>query len=94
MSKFAYVAAAATAFAVITPASAASLNDDINNCRAAMVDAELFGDAEFNINFVKDQGNRNRVLTLEAKVVGGEDHLVECRMKRSAIKEVVIVDAE
>ncbi|MEE4213399.1 MAG: hypothetical protein V2I43_29500 [Parvularcula sp.] len=94
MKKIVVLAAAATTLTAATPVLAASLNDDINNCRAAIVEAELFGDAEFNVNFVKDHGNRNRVLTLEAKVVGGEDAVVECRMSRSKIKEVAIVEAE
>ncbi|MEM1380397.1 MAG: hypothetical protein AAGH41_07225 [Pseudomonadota bacterium] len=85
------LSASAAAFGI---AQAGSLSDDINNCRAAIDEAELFGDAEFTLDFVDDYGKRNRVLTLEANVVGGADAIVECRMSRSKIKEVVIVEAE
>ncbi|GGY44790.1 hypothetical protein [Parvularcula lutaonensis] len=95
MTKIAQATAATLAlFAAAGIAHAGSLNDDINNCRAAIVEAGLLGDAEFNLDFVDDKGNRNRVLTLEANVVGGEDVIIECRMSRSKIKEVVIASAE
>ena len=72
----------------------ASLTEDINNCRAAIDEAGLFGDAEYTLDFVDDYGKRERVITLEANVVGADDAIVECRMNRSKIKEVVIVEAE
>ncbi|MEM9809603.1 MAG: hypothetical protein AAF788_00085 [Pseudomonadota bacterium] len=67
----------------------AGINDDINNCRAAIDDAGLMAGQEFSLRFIDDQGNRNRVLTLEAVVVGGEDQTIECRMSRSKVNEVV-----
>lgn len=85
---------AALAFLAAGSASAFNINDDIEKCAEAIADAELLGDVEYNLNFVDDQGNRNRVLTLEAKVVGGDNVTIECRMNRSKIKEVVIVEAE
>lgn len=95
MLKIAQASAATIAlFAAFGTANAASISDDINNCRAAIDEAKLLGDAEYNLDFVGDKGNRNRVLTLEANVVGGDDVVIECRMSRSTIKEVVIADAE
>lgn len=94
MTNTAQLTATALVFAsALGFAQAASLSDDINNCRAAMDEAELFGDAEYTLDFVDDYGNRNRVLTLEANVVGAEDVIVECRMSRSRIKDVVIVES-
>ncbi|MEE4207810.1 MAG: hypothetical protein V2I43_00905 [Parvularcula sp.] len=85
------IAATLGVAALFGTANAFSINDDINNCKAAIEEAELFGGAEFNLDLVKDYGNRNRVLTLEANVVGQENQTVECRMNRSKIKEVVVV---
>ncbi len=73
-------------------AHAGSISDDINNCRAAMDEASLFGDAEYTLDFVKDYGNRNRVLTLKANIVGADEAVVECRMKRTAVVDVVIAE--
>ena len=75
-------------------AHAFGINDDIASCAAAISEAELLGDAEYNLDFVSDQGKRSRVLTLEANVVGADDVIIECRMSRSNVKEVVIVEAE
>lgn len=95
MLKTTQISAIALAFAgMFGTANAFSINDDIANCAAAIIDAELLGDAEYNLDFVSDQGRRNRVLTLEANVVGADDVIIECRMSRSKVNEVVIVEAE
>lgn len=86
--KIALSAAALTAAFGIAQAG---INDDINNCRAAIDDAGLIGNEAFTLRFVDDQGNRSRVLTLEAVVVGGADKVIECRMSRSKVNEVVVV---
>ncbi|NNU15497.1 hypothetical protein HK107_04075 [Parvularcula sp. ZS-1/3] len=93
MTKIAQLSAAALAltFAFGT-AQAGSLNDDIKNCRAAIEEAELLGGAEFNLDFVSDKGKRSRVITLEARVVGGDNQTIECRMTRSKINEVVVIE--
>ncbi|MEO1657301.1 MAG: hypothetical protein AAFR65_06230 [Pseudomonadota bacterium] len=86
--KLAFSAAAlVTAFGIAN----AGINDDINNCRAAIDEAGLIGGQSFTLRFVDDQGNRSRVLTLEAVVVGGDDKMIECRMSRSKVNEVVVV---
>ena len=51
-------AVALTAAASFGIASAAGLSEDMNNCRAAIDEAGLFGDAEYTLDFVKDLGNR------------------------------------
>lgn len=73
-------------------AHAFGLNDDIASCAAAIEDANLLGDANYNLDFVDDEGKRNRVLTLEANVVGGDNVIIECRMNRSKVLEVVIAE--
>ncbi|MCQ8186149.1 hypothetical protein [Parvularcula maris] len=77
--------------ALFGTANAFSINDDMRSCKAAIDEAGLFGDAEYNLDLVKDYGKRNRVVTLEARIVGQENQIVECRMSRSTVKEVVIV---
>jgi hypothetical protein len=92
MARITAILTASLGFAALFgTANAFGINDDINNCKAAIEEAELFGEAEYNLDFVKDFGKRNRVITLEANIVGQEDKIVECRMSRSTIKEVVIV---
>ena len=93
MQKTLTIAAAALSFSAFGTAVAFNLNDDIENCAAAIEEAELMGDATYVLEFVDDQGNRNRVLTLEAVVPGADDVMIECRMSRSKIKEVAIVEA-
>ncbi|NRA29950.1 MAG: hypothetical protein HRU11_06770 [Parvularculaceae bacterium] len=94
MLKTLTVSAAATATFFAMGTAFASLSDDINNCRAAIDEAGLLGEAEYTLDFIDDKGNRNRVITLEANVVGADDAVIECRMSRSKIKEVVVVEAE
>lgn len=71
-------------------AQAGDIQDDIANCRDAIEEAELLGTEEFRLEFVDDKGNRNRVLTLNAILIGQDDVTVECRMSRSKVKEVVV----
>ncbi|MEM0928742.1 MAG: hypothetical protein AAGI89_05565 [Pseudomonadota bacterium] len=85
------IALSAAALAATLGIANAGINDDINNCRAAIDDAGLIGSEAFTLRFVDDQGNRSRVLTLEAVVVGGDDKMIECRMTRSKVNEVVVV---
>ena len=95
MLKTAQISAFALAFvSAFGTANAFGINDDIENCAAAINEAELLGDAEFNLDFVSDKGRRDRVLTLEANVVGADDVIIECRMSRSKVNAVVIVPAE
>lgn len=93
MLKILTVSAATSAAFFAMSTAFAGLSDDINNCRAAIDEAELFGDVEYTLDFIDDKGNRNRVITLEANIVGADDAVVECRMSRSKIKEVVVVEA-
>lgn len=94
MLKTIQVSAVALAFAAaFGTAQAGDINDDINACRDAIDEAELMGDTAFTLKLLDDEGNRNRVVTLEAVVVGGEDKVIECRMNRSKVKEVVFADA-
>ncbi|MEM6912503.1 MAG: hypothetical protein AAF511_00855 [Pseudomonadota bacterium] len=85
------IALSAAALAATFGIAHAGINDDINNCRAAIDDAGILGGEAFTLRFVDDQGNRSRVLTLEAVVVGGNDKMIECRMSRSKVKEVAVV---
>lgn len=95
MLKTAQISAFALALAgMFGTANAFGINDDIENCAAAIEEAELLGDAEYNLDFVSDHGRRSRVLTLEARVVGADNVMIECRMSRSTVNEVVIVEAE
>lgn len=95
MLKTAQASAFVLAFAgMFGTANAFGINDDIASCAAAIEEAELLGDVEYNLDFVSDLGKRNRVLTLEANIVGADDVIIECRMSRSKVNEVVIVPAE
>lgn len=93
MLKFARAAALGLAFAgAFGAAQAGDINDDIASCRDAIEEADLMGGQDFALKLVDDFGNRNRVITLEAVVVGADDQLIECRMNRSKVLEVVIAE--
>ena len=93
MLKIARATALGLAFATaFGAAQAGNINDDIASCREAIEDAELMGGEDFALKLVDDFGNRNRVVTLEAVVVGGDDVLIECRMSRSKVLEVALAE--
>lgn len=94
MHKTLTFAAAALSFSAFGTATAFNINDDIATCQDVIEETELMGDETYVLKFVDDEGNRNRVLTLEAVIVGKDDVMIECRMSRSKVKEVVIVEAE
>lgn len=74
--------------------AAAGLTADIKNCRAAIDKAELFGDGDYMLDLVSDRGKRSRVVTLDVRVIGGDDQRVECRMNRSRVEGVAIIAAD
>jgi hypothetical protein len=93
MPRILTLAAAATlAFAPVA-ASAASIQDDIAACGAMAEEAGVLTAGTYSLRFVDDEGNRNRVLTLKAIMSDGSDaKVVECRMKRSKVLEVVMTE--
>ena len=71
-------------------AQASAIQDDIQACGAAAAEAGLLADDGVRLRFVSDEGNRNRVLTLKAIFSDGtEPKMIECRMNRRKVKEVV-----
>lgn len=74
-------------------AAAASIQDDIASCGASADEAGVLTAGTYSLRFVDDEGNRNRVLTLKAiKTDGSDAELIECRMKRSEVVEVVTAE--
>ena len=82
-----------TAAAVLSLAAAAqagAIQDDIQACGAAASEAGLLPEEGVSLRFMSDEGNRNRVLTLKAIYSDGtEPTMLECRMSRRTVKEVV-----
>ena len=89
MFRTALITAAALAVSV-SAGHASAIQDDIQACGAAAAEAGLLPEDGARLRFVSDQGNRNRVLTLKAIFSDGtEPKMIECRMNRRKVKEVV-----
>ena len=82
---------AAAALALTTAAAqAGAIQEDIQACGAAATEAGLIPAEGVSLRFVSDAGNRNRVLMLKAiHADGTEPTMIECRMNRRKVKEVV-----
>lgn len=96
MTKLTHTLTALAAAAVLSPlatASAGSIQDDIAACGAAAEEASLLTEGAYSLRFVDDEGNRNRVLTLKAiRTDGSRPEILDCRMKRSRVVEVVTAE--
>lgn len=73
----------------VAVAHAGSIQDDISACGAAAVEAGLIEADGTLLRFVSDEGNRDRTLTLKAIGGDAEPVLLDCKMKRSKVLEVV-----
>ena len=83
------MAAAGLAALVGAAAHGASIQDDIQACGEAAVEAGLKPADGTTLRFVSDQGNQNRRLTLKAITDGAELVLPDCNMKRRKVLEVM-----
>ena len=82
--------AAAVLSVTLGAAQASAIQDDIQACGAAATEAGLLPEDGARLRFVSDEGNRNRVLMLKAIFSdGAEPKMLECRMSRRKVKEVV-----
>ena len=81
--------AAALSAAASGAALAGDIQDDIKACGDMAVEKGLISEDGTRLRYVSDKGNKNRTLTLEAIVVGGENVTLECQMKRRDVKDVV-----
>ena len=89
MTRLPLFAAAGLAALAGAGAHAAGIQDDIQACGEAAVEAGLIQADGTTLRFVSDQGNRNRTLTLKAITDGAEPVLLDCKMKRRTVLEVV-----
>lgn len=85
----ALVVSAAAIVASIAPGHAAGIQDDIEECHVAALEAGLIEDAKVRLRFVADEGNRDRTLTLKALSDTTEPMMIDCKMKRSKVLAVV-----
>lgn len=82
--------------AALLPATAfaSAIQDDIAACGSVAEEAGVLETGTYSLRFEDDEGNRNRVLTLKALKSDGTDaELIECRMERRKVLEVVSLDA-
>ena len=80
--------AAGAAF-LASEAFAGGIQDDIESCGTVAIETGLINDEGTTLRFVSDKGNRNRVLTLKAVQGRNDAKVIECRMKRAQVIEVV-----
>ena len=81
---------AVAAVAALAGATAhAGIQDDIEACGAAAVEAGLIAEDGTLLRFVDDEGNRNRTLTFKALRSDAEPVTLACKMKRTKVLEVV-----
>lgn len=92
MTRLPLFAAAALAALVGAAAHAASIQDDISACGEAAVAADLIQEDGTTLRFVSDEGNRNRTLTLKAITGDAEPIVLDCKMKRRKVLEVVLAE--